>query len=74
MVPFSQLGCKVTGVDVAECRIKDAKSYFSEISDNATFICRDFMECHVPNREEDKFDVILLHDVIEHVPTKERFR
>lgn len=73
LVPFSQLGCKVTGVDVAECRIKDAKSYFSEISDNATFICRDFMECHFPNREEDKFDVILLHDVIEHVPTKEPF-
>ena len=24
LVPFAQLGCKVTGIDVAECRIKDA--------------------------------------------------
>ena len=29
LVPFAQLGCKVTGIDIAECRIKDAKAYFS---------------------------------------------
>lgn len=73
LVPFAQLGCKVTGIDIAECRIKDAKAYFSEISNHATFVCCDFMQYPVPCNEEDKYDVILLHDVIEHVPTKEPF-
>ena len=73
LVPFAQLGCKVTGIDVAECRIKDAKAYFSEICNHATFVCCDFMQYPVPCNEEDKYDVILLHDVIEHVPTKEPF-
>jgi len=50
LVPFVLLGCKVTGVDVA-----------------------DFMQYPVPGNEEDKYDVILLHDVIEHVPAKESF-
>ena len=67
LVPFAQLGCKVTGIDVAECRIKDAKAYFSEICNHATFVCCDFMQYPVPCNEEDKYDVILLHDVIEHV-------
>ncbi len=26
LVPFAQLGCKVTGIDIAECRIKEAKA------------------------------------------------
>ena len=73
LVPFAKLGCKVTGIDIAECRIKDAKAYFSEISNHAKFVCCDFMKYPVPCNEEDKYDVILLHDVIEHVPTKEPF-
>lgn len=73
LAPFARLGCKVTGVDIAGCRIKEAKAYFSEISNHATFVCCDFMEYSVPCADEDKYDVILLHDVIEHVPTKELF-
>lgn len=73
LVPFAQSGCRVTGVDIAECRIGEAREYFSGISSNSTFVCRDFMEYPVPGREEDKYDVILLHDVIEHVPVKEQF-
>ena len=73
LVPFAQLGCRVTGIDIAECRIIDAKAYFSEICENATFVCCDFMKYIAPINEEEKFDVILLHDVIEHVPTKGEF-
>jgi 2-polyprenyl-3-methyl-5-hydroxy-6-metoxy-1,4-benzoquinol methylase len=73
LVPFAQLGCRVTGIDIAECRIIDAKAYFSEICENATFVCCDFMKYHAPINEEEKFDVILLHDVIEHVPAKGKF-
>ena len=34
------------------------------IRDSATFVCCDFMQYPVPCNEEDKYDVILLHDVI----------
>ena len=57
LVPFAQLGCRVTGIDIAECRIKDAKAYFSEISNHAKFVCCDFMKYPVPCNEEDKYDV-----------------
>lgn len=73
LVPFALLGCKVVGVDVAQCRIKEAKAYFSEISNQATFVCCDFMEYIAPNNNENKYDVILLHDVIEHVLPKDLF-
>lgn len=56
LVPFAQLGCKVTGIDIAECRIKEAKAYFSEISNHATFVCSDFMQYPVPCNEDDKYD------------------
>ena len=54
LVSFAQLGCKVTGIDIAECRIKEAKAYFSEISNHVTFVCSDFMQYPVPCNEEDK--------------------
>lgn len=68
LAPFARLGCRVTGIDIAECRIKDAKKFFEEINDSAKFICCDFMKYPIPKKEEDKYDVILLHDVIEHIP------
>lgn len=73
LVPFAQMGCRVTGMDIAQCRINDAQAYFSGISPDATFICCDFFKCQPPRQEADKYDVILLHDVIEHIPDKARF-
>ena len=73
LAPFAKLGCSVTGVDIAECRIKEAQQYFAEVSNNSKFICCDFTKYPVPQKEEDKYDVILLHDVIEHIPIKKEF-
>lgn len=30
LLPFSQKGCNILGVDLAECRISDAKKFFHE--------------------------------------------
>ena len=68
LAPFAKLGCRVTGIDIAECRIKEAYKFFANISNNAQFICCDFTKYPIPEQEEDKYDVILLHDVIEHIP------
>lgn len=73
LVPFARLGCLVTGVDVAECRISDARKYFADVSKDAKFVCCDFLKIPLPLAEEDKYDVVLLHDVIEHISIKEVF-
>jgi len=72
LAPFIELGCKITGVDISECKIDYAQSYFSQ-NNSATFVCCDFMQYDAPKSEEDKYDIILLHDVIEHIPNKEPF-
>ena len=73
LVPFAQMGCAVTGMDIAQCRINDAQTYFSKISPGATFICKDFLRCQPPSSEKEQYDIILLHDVIEHIPAKADF-
>ena len=72
LAPFVELGCKVTGVDISECKIDYAQSYSAQ-NHNATFVCCDFMQYAAPKSEDDKYDIILLHDVIEHIPEKESF-
>lgn len=73
LAPFAKLGCSVTGVDIAECRIKEAQQYFADVSNNSKFVCCDFTKYPIPQKEDDKYDVILLHDVIEHIPIKKEF-
>lgn len=70
LAPFARLGCRVTGVDIAECRIADARKFFAEVSSAARFVCCDFATFPVPQEEVGKYDVILLHDVIEHIPSE----
>ena len=64
LVPFAEMGCTVTGKDIAQCRINDAQTYFKQVSPKATFTCCDFLACTPPTDTDDKYDVILLHDVI----------
>lgn len=73
LMPFALRGCKVTGIDVAEGRIGQARHFFSERGLAGSFIHTDFMDMAVPENNDEKFDVILLHDVIEHVHDKQGF-
>ena len=41
LLPFSEMGCNTTGVDIAESRIKDAKRFFKEVNAKGTFIASD---------------------------------
>ncbi len=51
---------KVTGIDISEENIKFAKATNKKV----TFYCSDFLEFSV----KDKFDLITLFDVLEHIP------
>lgn len=71
LLPFAEMGCKVTGLDRSAERIEQAKEFFPDTYD-AEFIAIDFFEL-TPVREEDKYDIILIHDVIEHIGAKHKF-
>ena len=69
--PFAQKGCVVTGIDMANVRIEQAKRFFKEDGLVGNFICHDFMTFTPPVHYNDKYSIIILHDVIEHVVCKE---
>ena len=72
MLQFAEMGCEVTGIDLSAERIAQANSFFRALNVEATFCAIDFfeMECF---DETDKYDIILVHDVIEHIEQKARF-
>ncbi len=67
LVPFSKRGCRVTGIDISEIRIAEAKQFFREEKLEGYFLSQDIFTASF----KDKFDIII-HDVIEHVLAKKR--
>lgn len=67
LLPFSQMGCYVMGIDISKTRINQAKQFFEEEKLAAHFHCQDFITTKKPICEEERFDIILVHDVIEHI-------
>ena len=67
---FAQLGCSVTGVDIAAGRIAEARKFFAERGAEGTFIASDIFKL---TELEHKFSLILVHDVIEHINDKAGF-
>ena len=70
LFPFAQSGCKVTGVDIVTSRIEQARSFFSERNQEGTFIASDIFKL---KELQNKFSLILIHDVIEHIYDKTQF-
>lgn len=68
LLPFAQAGCEVYGMDLCDQRIRQAEQFFRKrglrshlwVGDAVTYEWGD-----------ERFDLILLHDVIEHVADKE---
>ncbi|MBQ9363146.1 MAG: methyltransferase domain-containing protein [Bacteroidaceae bacterium] len=70
LLPFSKAGCDVTGVDIASCRIEEAQRFFIGKQAKGTFIADDVFNLKEP---EHKYDIILCHDVMEHLDHKDLF-
>ena len=70
LLPFAQMGCYTLGVDISKGRIADARKFFADCNAKG-----DFIESDVFLLEElhGSFDVIICHDVIEHISDKQRF-
>ena len=67
LLPFAEAGCKVTGIDIDAPRIGNAIKFFEEEGRKGEFIASDFLAVPEPQSEEEKYDVVLVHDVIEHI-------
>lgn len=70
LLPFSRMGCDVVGVDMAEERIRDARKFFQENGAKGRFIASDVF---LLEELRHQFDLIVCHDVIEHIDDKEGF-
>jgi SAM-dependent methyltransferase len=69
--PFLDLGCNCTGIDLNATQINNAKTYFEDHTNKSrlTLICKNIYNI----KPEVKYDLIIMRDVIEHIPNQETF-
>lgn len=68
LLPFAETGCYVKGIDIDEARIDNARRFFAEAGQEGDFVASDFLAVPVPEHADEAFDLVLVHDVIEHIP------
>ncbi len=70
--PFLDRGCKATGIDLSCSRIELAKKMFANHPNrkNLVLMCEDIYKVDLKGKT---FDLIIMRDVIEHIPNQERF-
>lgn len=75
LLPFMEKGCKCVGVDLAPQRIELAKGFLNKevANGDVTFLCQNIYEASFLDKFQNAFDIIILKDVIEHVPEQEKF-
>ena len=70
LLPFARLDCNVTGVDLSEGKIENARKFFAEAGAPGRFIASDIFKI---KELESSFDLVICHDVLEHIGDKARF-
>ncbi len=70
LLPFARLGCRTVGVDLADNKIANARRFFAGEGAEGTFIASDIFKI---KEFESSFDIIICHDVLEHIGDKARF-
>ena len=75
LLPFINRGCDCVGVDLAAQRIDLANEFLAPevAAGKVAFMCQNVYEEAFLNRFKNFFDIIILKDVIEHVPEQEKF-
>lgn len=70
LLPFARRGCRTLGVDRAACLIDVARQNFDRAGADGVFIAEDIF---CVNGLDRGFDVIVCHDVFEHIADKPQF-
>ncbi|HNS17818.1 MAG TPA: methyltransferase domain-containing protein [Bacteroidales bacterium] len=70
--PFLDMGCQVTGIELSESKIQLARSFLDhpDYKNRLRLIAENIYKVHDPTV---KADLIILRDVIEHLPGQEQF-
>ena len=71
LLPFARMGYYTLGVDIAEGRVADARRFFAECGAKGDFIASDVFL--LDPGQHGLFDIIICHDMVEHVADKHRF-
>jgi SAM-dependent methyltransferase len=71
---FAEIGCTGVGVDLSQSRVDFANQTWSELElpSAVTFVSGDIHDDEVGGDWAARFDLVILKDVIEHVPDKDR--
>lgn len=72
LLPFAQKGCQTTGIDLNAAQIENAKCFFEEQGLTSDFIYSDFLKAPHPENIENQYDLVLIHDVIEHIEAPDK--
>lgn len=70
LIPFYEKGCRITGVDLSVNRIKQAREFFDKKGIEGNLLASDIFSV---NTLQETFDIVLIHDVIEHIADKISF-
>lgn len=75
LLPFAELGCYVKGIDLNVGQIENAKNFFAKKGIKGDFCAENFINYPTQLSENNLFDLVLVHDCIEHIepPYKEVF-
>jgi SAM-dependent methyltransferase len=65
---FAERGCNVTGIDIHRPSVELARDFFSSRGMDGTFVNSSVFEY---DNLEKRFDIVIMHDCIEHIAQKE---
>ena len=71
LLPFVEIGCNTTGVDMNPNKIKNAHIFYTniQVKNKPEFVLTDIYDWETTQ----KFDIIMLRDVLEHIHNQEKF-
>jgi SAM-dependent methyltransferase len=72
---FTDLGIEATGIELYESRVENARKFMHEeySGGKVSFIVKNIYDIDVQKDLKHKFDLVILKDVIEHIPDQEKF-
>ncbi len=72
---FLKKGCRGSGIELMENRLELAKHYLKDFLENGQvhLLNKNIYDVDVAKEFPEKFDIIILKDVIEHIPNQEKF-
>lgn len=75
LLPFLKRSCHCLGVDLAVARVELAKGFLAEYvnSGQVTLLAQNIYDTDFVERFKGQYDIIILKDVIEHVPEQDKF-